>query len=65
MIGVLLFIQNCFVDLEFYRMVLNITAFYKHIYLRNLTFQGLLGFYFCLLIAGVFGLHLNVTLMGL
>ena len=29
-------------------------AFYKRICLRNLTFQGILGFSFCLLVAEVF-----------
>ena len=35
-------------------MVLNIIAFYKRICLNNLTFQGILGFSFCLLVVKVF-----------
>ena len=35
-------------------MVLNIIAFCKRTCLRNLTFQGILGFSFCLLVVEVF-----------
>ena len=41
-------IQNYFVVCGCYRKVLSIIAFCKHTYLRNSTFQGILGFSFYL-----------------
>ena len=35
-------------------MVVDIIAFYKHIYLKSLTFQGILDFSFYLLVVEVF-----------
>ena len=46
--------QNYFVVLGYIKTVLNLIAFYKPTCLRNLTFQGILRFSFCLLVVEVF-----------
>ena len=63
MFGVQWSIQNYFVVYGCYKRVLSIVAFYKRIYLRNLTFRGILEFFSYLLVAEVFELRQCVIIM--